>query len=273
MILRVLFVLMMVSMSLSATINELNERACNNGNGDACIKSAMDYIFTNNDYVTSTELFQKSCVYGNAEGCRWYGDRLNKGIGVKKDYAKAAKFYKKSCDGGDTAGCRALSFLYRDGKGVPKNSKIRISLLTKGCYENGDLLTIMISCDILGNIYLANGMEEKSVKTFKRACKFGVKDACANLSVQYFIGKGVNQNYKEAHKYAKQSCDPDALFGCSLLKIISYFGAEEVGKNPVKIMDILTNKCERGNKEACFLTMQLESILENSKEISKLLSN
>lgn len=109
---------------------ELTEKACMNGNSQACASIANYYLHgfgCTKDVAKAQELFKSACDENDAGACfklgRVYLDGEKKHQ-VPRDATTAFKYMKKACDLGHPNGCQVLAVMYRKGDGVEQNMQL-----------------------------------------------------------------------------------------------------------------------------------------------------
>ncbi|XP_075986274.1 cytochrome c oxidase assembly factor 7 [Anticarsia gemmatalis] len=139
------------------------------------------------DLVEALNYFEKGCEYGEPGACLHAGMLLTAtgpNVKVKRDVPKGYNYLKKSCEQNDEMACHYLSGMYMTG--VPKN----VADYNPHNPEKNKNIEYLIKSDM------------KQAFTFaKKACELGNMYACANVSMMYKKGDGVEKNVDESKKF------------------------------------------------------------------------
>jgi uncharacterized protein len=132
------------------------------------------------DAALAARLYQRSCDFGNAEGCNGLGLAFEAGAGVPQDYARAMDHFARACSGGFAEGCNNQGALYEHGRGVPVNLGDAQRLYTQACRRGSG-----VGCSNLGVLYAqGRGVPADPAvasRLFQEACKVGSAVGCNNL--------------------------------------------------------------------------------------------
>ncbi|XP_026748497.2 cytochrome c oxidase assembly factor 7 homolog [Galleria mellonella] len=131
--------------------------------------------------------FEKGCELNDPTACLHAGMILTAtgpGINVKRDVPKGYNYLKKSCDQKDDMACHYLSGMYLTG--VPKN----VSDFNPHNPEKNKNIDYLIKPD-----------KKQAFQFALKGCEYGNMYACANVSVMYKKGDGVEKNEEESKKY------------------------------------------------------------------------
>ncbi|KAG8285856.1 Cytochrome c oxidase assembly factor 7 [Homalodisca vitripennis] len=166
------------------------------------------------DHEKAWKVYQNNCDTANfAKSCFKCGNYLAIGRGgQKQDRTKALEYFEKSCTHGDMNGCfRAgiLSAIISTAKDPIRTFKQAMALFEKGCEGKHHE-----SCYHLSGVFMEGYEREKIAKDMKRcfdytlkACDLDNMYACANLSLMYQKGDGVEKNPELAKKYRTKAED------------------------------------------------------------------
>lgn len=152
-------------------------KACDGGDVLGCSNLASFYWDGEGvakDPKKSAQLSQKACDGGDAFACGTLGSLWAQGDLGTKDVDKAAALFKRACDGGSASGCNQLGNATAAGLGVPKSLDVALTLWTKACKEAN-----AAACTNAGRALRKKGDDRTADKAFKRACKLGDEDGCA----------------------------------------------------------------------------------------------
>ncbi|GBP43334.1 Cytochrome c oxidase assembly factor 7 homolog [Eumeta japonica] len=139
------------------------------------------------DAEAALPYFEKGCELGDPTSCLHAG-LLLAGAGpnfkVKKDIPRGYNYLKKSCDADDDKACQYLSGMYLVG--VPRDYK---NFNPHKPEENKNV------------DFLIKPNPKEAFKFALKACECGNIYACANVSMMYNKGDGVEKNPELAEKY------------------------------------------------------------------------
>jgi TPR repeat protein len=117
------------------------------------------------DLATSTQALHALAEQGDVAAQSHLGVRYANGLGVPRDLTEAAKWFMKAAEQGDAVAQSRLGNMYASGAGdLPKDHK-------------------------------------EAAKWFMRAAKQDQADAQSKLGVMYARGRGVPQDFVQAHKW------------------------------------------------------------------------
>lgn len=131
--------------------------------------------------------FEKGCSLGDTTSCLHAGILLTAtgDVNIKRDVPKGYNYLKKSCDQRDDLGCHYLCGMYISG--VPKDPQI----LNKPGVDKEKI------------DYLIKPDYKQAFQFAMKACEYGNVYGCANVSMMYAKGDGVEKNAELAEKYKK----------------------------------------------------------------------
>ncbi|XP_030037748.1 cytochrome c oxidase assembly factor 7 homolog [Manduca sexta] len=139
------------------------------------------------DPAEALTYFEKGCSLNEPGACLHAGMLLTAtgpNINIKRDVPRGYNYLKKSCDSNDDMACHYLSGMYMTG--VPKN----VADFNPHRPEKNKNIDFLIKPDM------------KQAFTFaKKACECGNMYACANVSMMYKKGDGVEKNETESKRY------------------------------------------------------------------------
>lgn len=159
------------------------------------------------DFKTAAAMFKSNCddqKYGHS--CLKYANMSYIGKGCEESQETALNYYKKGCELNNYKSCvHGGAILTAQSEKHTKDDYIEgLKLLEKGCDGRFGL-----SCYFMGCIYLA-GSEyiskdlNKAFTLTKKACDLGIAQACANVSIMYTKGDGIDKNEKLANFYKER---------------------------------------------------------------------
>jgi uncharacterized protein len=152
-------------------------KSCLLNYGPGCNKAGFYYVYgigVKKSAVIGFKYWLKACKSGTGLACKNIGFYY-----IKIKMYKRAKYYlNKSCNLSCGSGCTGMALLHF-GLGMKKNLKRVVYLFKKGCD-----LKDKYGCFQLSEIYekeeLAEQNLELSIKYLKKACKYGMEEACLN---------------------------------------------------------------------------------------------
>ncbi|KAF9803841.1 hypothetical protein SFRURICE_013118 [Spodoptera frugiperda] len=139
------------------------------------------------DHVEALKYFEKGCEYNEPGACLHAGLLLTAtgpGVTIPRDVPKGYNYLKKSCDQNDPMACHYLFGMYLTG--VPKN----VAEFNPHNPEKNKNIEYIIKSD-----------KKQAFQFAKKACELGHMYACANVSMMYKRGDGVEQNAEESKKF------------------------------------------------------------------------
>lgn len=139
------------------------------------------------DANEALKYFEKGCDLDDAGACLHAGVILTAtgpNTTAIRDIPKGYNYLKKSCDKNDDMACHYLSGMYLTG--VPKN----VADFNPHNPEKNKNIDYLIKSDM-----------KQAFQFAKKACELGNMFACANVSMMYKKGDGVEKNPEESKKY------------------------------------------------------------------------
>ncbi|KPI97747.1 Sel1 repeat-containing protein 1-like [Papilio xuthus] len=139
------------------------------------------------DSKEALEYFEKGCEFNDPTSCLHAGVLLTAtgpGVTVQRDVPKGYNYLKKSCDARDDMACHYLSGMYLTG--VPKN----VADFNPHNPEKNKNIDYLIKPDLKQAFDLA-----------MKGCEYGNIFACANVSLMYKKGDGVEQDLEKSKKF------------------------------------------------------------------------
>src|SRR3569623_1472770 len=198
-----------------AALAEQFDKKCVAGDLEACRYLGVMYAEgtgVSPDPRRATALFGQACTGGNLSACNHLGLALAEGMGVDKSPQKAADVYQKACDGGYKLSCRNLGLMMRDGRGVPKDLDRADKLLDKACKGS-----VPFACTNAGDLDAAMLHWKQAINHYKSGCDAGDPTACRAIGLAYLAGKGLPKSPSAAAVWLARACLPDDPVACRLL--------------------------------------------------------
>ncbi|QOW51457.1 MULTISPECIES: tetratricopeptide repeat protein [unclassified Acinetobacter] len=207
----------------------------------------------NVDYEKAFYWYNKSASQGNYYSSLNLGKMYDAGIYVKQDYSKAFNLYLKAAESGNDEAQYNLGVMYDLGKGVDKNIDKALELYQLSAKKNNPEALFN-----LGVYYTSDKIDyEKAFNLFLKASSLGHIKAKTNLATMYFLGLGVNKNYKEGRKLindAANNGDSLAKLNIGLYYFEGKFGFE---KNYELSRKWLEESCSMKEEKACMSLKKL----------------
>lgn len=166
--------------------------------GDDTYKEALDYLTKASKSKHPESIYLIGVIYAE-------------GYGVQNDYGLAHDKYLEAEQLGSRDAIYALGILYEDGLGVDVNLGT-----ARNYYERASAAGVAQAEGRLGYFH-ANGWggleadPVAAIQFYLRAVEGGDKFSNINLSLAYFKGFGVVQDFKNAFKYAHAAIDQHAI--------------------------------------------------------------
>ena len=168
-------------------------------------------------FSEASPLLDKACSNGNGEACKDLGNLYRDGGGVPKDGSRAATFYSRACDANNGLACTNLGVMYANGNGVAKDDSRAAGLYSRACNANDAL-----GCTNLGSMYwTGRGVpkdDSHAAALYSRACDANNAIACSSLGLCYGTGRGVGKDYDKARQLFTKGCGLGNQWGCDMLK-------------------------------------------------------
>ena len=155
-------------------------------------------------YQEALKYFLQSESLGNSNAMLRLGEMYSSGRGVEKDEKKAFKYFKKASDLGNKKAHQILAKHYMSGDVVKENPSKALEYVKKNPTET--------SLQTLLKLSEENKISSPDLlKYLKQLAKNGMVAAIKSLAIINYEGKLVQQNVKEAFKYAsKEEVKEDA---------------------------------------------------------------
>ncbi|HEY1957673.1 MAG TPA: serine/threonine-protein kinase [Polyangiaceae bacterium] len=235
--------------------NAGQERACENGDRDACFDVAWRFDEGNDgvakDYAVAAKYYERGCNLGNPDACNNLGVDYENGYGVTRSLPRARSLYGQGCDGKNARGCRNLALLYQHGGdgGIPHDLGKALALFTRGCdLEDGT------SCNNLGWMYEDGQGTPKDLKKaanlYGLACDHGFLYGCRNSGIAYETADGVERDDRRAVALFKRACGDDEKSGCLELGRMTRDG-RGTEADAKRAKQYFKTACDDGQREAC----------------------
>lgn len=178
MIKKLLFVLISVTIVISAETNAGLKQACQDDNATACYLYALPMVTGENEKIQDIKekgiaYMRQACVLDEYRAC----DVLGENYFSDQRYRAAIPYLDHSCDRGIKTACMAMGTIYRDGHDT------RID-------------------------------DAKSKEYYEKACMLKSADACYNVAIIYRAGLGAVKNRTSEKSYYKKACDIGLEAGC-----------------------------------------------------------
>lgn len=208
-------------------LNDLQLKACNMGDADACFEIAIDHW--DKDKNKTRDFFQKSCKLNSTEACFWaeYFDQDPKTEEVvskkycEKDVALACtnyahklnntdtarlaiQYFKKACDLGDLASCALNLYNHELNNFTPS----MFSSLTALCSKKN-----RFACYYAGITLFNKNKLNEAKSYFQEGCYLNDTSSCEYMGDLY---AKLNEKKKSIKAY-EDSCDRGSAYACDKL--------------------------------------------------------
>lgn len=90
----------------------------------------------------------------------------------------------------------------------------------------------------------------KALQYAKKACDLGNANSCGGVGKIYYLGEGTKKDLKLAKNYYEKSCEMQSGLGCIFLGGM-YFDGEGVAKNLSKAKELFGKACDLGIQASC----------------------
>jgi len=244
---------------------ELEQQACDHGDGVACAMMAERYwtadtVYADEKkaiaaYLRSVPLLEKGCQAGRAEDCSRLGVVFTNGWGVLADLTRAeaanrraAELLKKACDDGDGAACGQLARAHARGRGVSKDLGASAALFERGCAQGS-----ATSCRELGVLGDKDSSQKaksagKEIALLEKPCEKGSHEACVAMALAASQLLGA----VGAEPYHRKACDGGSSHSCRELAR-GKDGGKDGAALKMRALELTTKSCEAGDGVDCGL--------------------
>ncbi|KAK7863385.1 hypothetical protein R5R35_004349 [Gryllus longicercus] len=162
------------------------------------------------DFSKASIVYKSNCDdYNFGKSCYKYGSYNLLGKAMKEPNLELAYDYMlKACELGDVSGCLSAGMMnINRGSHCRKDRdpKLGMTLLEKCCEGKRAYCCFFLSGMFISGVKEAE-IEKDMSKAYKfalRACELGEMQACANVSLMYKRGEGIEKNEELAAKYRK----------------------------------------------------------------------
>ena len=175
---KLLPLMLLLTITISASSEALLKQKCLNDNATACYELALP--LTQGDNAKAQDILEKgmaymrkACLYGENKACDVMGAQYYK----DKNYIIANEYLTKSCNRGVKTACESVGMIYRDG-------------------------------------HLNKHDDVKAREFFTKACELKSGDACYNVAIIYRGGFGVEKSRTTEKEFYKKACDLELKVGC-----------------------------------------------------------
>jgi TPR repeat protein len=220
--------LILVSISLGATVLEKSKKVCSEGNATICTALGLAYQKglkgVNVNLSTARYYLTEACNLNSGFGCYALGLLYIKDNNIEQNMIKGVDILNKSCKIGYTKGCKHFKAM----------KKALIADYNDAC-DKGN----MDACYALGILYFrdANPDHYKAIEYYTKACEGGNIQACNDLGTNIVQGIGTFKDYGKAIKLFEKVCKNNIGAGCHNLGLMYKNGLGMLFKN--------TNKSEK----------------------------
>ncbi len=150
---------------------------------------------------------EKGCSLHNSFDCLILGEIFEKGTeNTAQDLKKAFYYYNKSCSYGEADGCSSLGYLYETGSGVEADPDKALKLYTKSCKKEGLKGCFLLGKAYDSGALGLKKDPKKALENFERACNNDYAEACSFAADHYATGEGVAENSAKALELYEAGC-------------------------------------------------------------------
>ncbi|NNM88919.1 MAG: hypothetical protein HKL95_10425 [Phycisphaerae bacterium] len=185
-------------------------QAADSGSPDAMNLLAVDYmagygIVKNNTHAL--KWFAKAAAAGSTDAMCWLGQIYEQGKIVPRNFALAMDWYRKAMRAGSPTACCSLGVMYAWGEGVSSDYRTAVEYWRKGAAKGSKTcMGWMAHCYEYGL-----GVAKDPTKATLWQARAGDTGSENNIGYDYYVGKGLPQNYKLAvHWFRKAAYAGDA---------------------------------------------------------------
>lgn len=151
------------------------------------------------DYATAAQILRPLADRGDADAQYELANLHDSGFGVPQDDLYAAELMLKAAEQGHGKAALDLSGRYRSGRGVTQDDATAGFWLLRAA-DLGDLEAVCTLGEEFEGGHLGGGFND-ALECYRRAADQGFAPAQANLGRMYAAGRGVPQDYVQAHMW------------------------------------------------------------------------
>ena len=107
-----------------------------------------------------------------------------------------------------------------------------------------------ITCYSAGDIYMMVENYQQAFKYYKKSCDINDKIGCFKLAILYSEGKGVRQDFTSARKSFEKACDANLATACNNLGVL-YANGKGVNQNLSTAKKYFGKACDLGAQFGC----------------------
>lgn len=154
-------------------------------------------------YDQALALFLKAAEAGHGPAQKSLADYYAQGRDslVPADGALALYWLKEAASGGLPEAQAGLGDLYASGRGGLEKNQAEAMVWYKRAAEGGHAA----AQNSLGNLYEAGGLFDQALIWHRQAAEQGFAEAQNNLSRQFFLGRGLERDYRRAFGWAQKA--------------------------------------------------------------------
>lgn len=199
------------------------------------------------------EYIQKAINMGDIESRLIQARNYINGWTVERDIEKGKRILLELEKLGDPQSIANLGFIYNSNeynqKDVPKAISYFKKAVSSGWIESYSDLAFAYGLDTYGNVLDGKRYIEELLK----GADYEEVTCLSNLSLAYYNGIGVKQNYKQALRWAEKGARNGDLSSYWLLGLMYYYGNDEIEADEAKAWDWLMKGKLRINTLCCSL--------------------
>jgi serine/threonine protein kinase/TPR repeat protein len=261
------------------------QRACEGGDGDACLREGLAHYFGVQrpvDFVAAARSLSRGCEAENGRACVGIGDLLRDGRGRPPDFKASLDRYRRGCDLGWGESCYRVAVAYMDGVEVTEDTKQTQSFLAKGTKALMRACTKRdpYACGVSGHALMRGLGHEKDVEAgkkqlaraatlYEKACEDGAQLACY-FRAEMQVGKwGAPKNSVQGRAGHEATCTAGVVASCS-----EWAAALTLGQGGPKDVNrartLREESCRKGHPSSCFLLGKLRADAARYEDAIKL---
>jgi len=131
---------------------DLYVKACDAGNGEACMTASERYLYSYSDTAKGLTLLEKACELYQSSACTRAAYEYQYGYYGAQDLPKAFSLYQTACNRGDVDGCLSTGNMLLEGKydgSLVPNAQEAAGYFENACTYYGNVS----ACSTLGRLY------------------------------------------------------------------------------------------------------------------------
>ena len=202
------------------------------------------------DAQEALQWYTKAASQGNLYAQMSLGHFYREGIGVTRNDEQAAFWFRKAAEQGNADAQYNMGYFYASGVGVQRNRKEAEKWLHMAASQDSEEAQKLLSqLSLYDNMPTSHDYAKTHLKQLLAAAEAGKTYAQYDLSIMYFYGKSVEQDYHQAFVWAQRAANAhyhDAYYVLGYL----YFNGYGIEQNYKEALRWYEKSANAGNYTA-----------------------